>query len=179
MTSFRDHLLSTRPNSPFPLLNDDGALTGPFGQMERLGGVGYALADLGESLRYRSPLSNTQREAAILWVAWKRDCDYEMWAHRKVAETQQCLTAHDIDVLCSGRLADIRDSDARRAARLADRILVYGVPGTETPNQSPETNNADGNFSGEEAELLHFLVLVHYYDLLAQMMAIEAASSPK
>lgn len=174
MTSFKEHILSTRPNSPFPLVGDDGDLVGPFGQMERLGKVGFALADLGEELRYGSPLSNTQREAVILWVGFVRSCEFELWAHRRVAEAQQCLTGDDVEALCTGRLADVGDAEAREAASLADRILTGQIP------KKDPAIPADGSGDSERSDrLLQFVVLVRYYDLLAQMMQLESIGVPR
>lgn len=174
MTDFREHILSTRPDSPFPLVNDEGDLTGPFSQMERLGKVGFALANLGESLRYSNSLSNTQREAVILWVGFARNCEFELWAHRRVARAQQCLTGEDIEALSTGRLTDVGDAEAQKAASLADRILAGRV------SEKDLTVPTEGTEDSERSDiLLQFVVLTRYYDLLAQMMNLEAIGIPR
>ena len=74
-----------RVSGPFPIVEADGSLNGPFGLMLHAPAVGGALSSLGEAIRYGSSLDGRLREIAILAVGATRRSDYEVWAHERVA----------------------------------------------------------------------------------------------
>lgn len=168
MTSFREQILASRPNSPFPLLDVHGNLTGPFGLMEKLDEVGRSLAALGEAIRYRGRLGPAEREAIIFVVSQRTGAEYEEWAHRAVVRANGCLEQADVDALCEGRLMEVRDQGARDAGRIADWIL--------RDRAEPRPAAALDAFDSEE--ILEIAVTAHYYWLLATMMHLEGVGIP-
>lgn len=168
MTSFRDELLASRSDSPFPLVDADGELTGPFGLMEQLGEVGRVLARLGEAVRFQGRLAPAEREAVILHVAHRTGSAYEEWAHRAVVSATGCLDEQDVDALAAGRTLDVAHEGARDAATTAAWVLDGGDPATRPAS-------AD-RFEGDE--LLEVVVTAHYYVLLAGMMQVAGVGVP-
>lgn len=71
-----------RANGPFPLVDADGALVGPFNAMLLQPALGEALQQLGGAVRYRTGLTGRSREIAILTVARVWQSDFEEYAHR-------------------------------------------------------------------------------------------------
>ena len=69
-------------NQPFRLVNDTGALTGPFNAMLLEPAVGAALQALGAALRYQGSLPDRSRELAILIVAAHTACEFEQYRAR-------------------------------------------------------------------------------------------------
>lgn len=169
MTSFRDELLASRPDSPFPLLDEEGNLGGPFGLMERLGDLGGSLARLGESIRFHGRLPAAEREAVILDVARRTGSAYEEWAHRAVVRSTGCLEEADVDALCAGETRRVRHPGARAAAAVAGWVLDGADP-ARGPQEA-------GRF--EQDELLEVVVTVHYYAMLARMMTLAGVGVPQ
>lgn len=74
-----------RSGGPFPLVDADGALTGPFNAMLFAPEIGRALQQLGAAVRYRTALGSRVRELSILAVAARWDCAFERYAHEPAA----------------------------------------------------------------------------------------------
>ena len=93
----------------FRLVDDDGALEGPFNAFLLQPRLGAALQALGAAVRYETSLSDRAREVAILVVALQWESDFEWYAHeavgRHVGLTDDELAAlrdRDYDVLPPG-----------------------------------------------------------------------------
>ncbi|SDG60529.1 carboxymuconolactone decarboxylase family protein [Microbacterium pygmaeum] len=69
----------------FALTSDDGALRGPFDAFLLSPAVGGALQGLGAAIRYRTHLTDRQRELAILLVAADQDSAFERESHEAIA----------------------------------------------------------------------------------------------
>jgi hypothetical protein len=69
----------------FALSAPDGSLRGPFDLMLRSPAVGAAQQELGAAIRYRTALTDRQRELAILLVAARWDSAFERESHEPVA----------------------------------------------------------------------------------------------
>ncbi len=71
----------TRNPQVFALTDEDGRLNGPFNAMLLAPAVGDALQALGTALRYRSSLSGSFREMAVLDTATHWDSAFLRQAH--------------------------------------------------------------------------------------------------
>jgi 4-carboxymuconolactone decarboxylase len=69
----------------FALTDDQGRLTGPFGDFLLSPSVGMALQALGSALRYETELSPRARELAILTVAARHRSTFERESHEAIA----------------------------------------------------------------------------------------------
>ncbi len=68
-----------------PLVDESGALLGPFAVMTIAPAVGDAVQALGAALRYAGTLPAVVREGAILMVAAHHRCEFEWIAHEGAA----------------------------------------------------------------------------------------------
>ncbi|HEY7222014.1 MAG TPA: carboxymuconolactone decarboxylase family protein [Micromonosporaceae bacterium] len=71
-----------------PLLNEHGRLEGPFNFMLLSPALGTALQSVGDAIRYRSELTDRERELAILIVAANARNDFEWIAHVQIARAK-------------------------------------------------------------------------------------------
>jgi 4-carboxymuconolactone decarboxylase len=89
----------------FALSAPDGSLRGPFDLMLRSPAVGAAQQELGAAIRYRTALTDRQRELAILLVAARWDSAFERESHEPVAlaagfsdDDLRAIRAQDVSV---------------------------------------------------------------------------------
>ncbi|MEQ6896498.1 carboxymuconolactone decarboxylase family protein [Microbacterium sp. KR10-403] len=82
----------------FPLTAADGALNGPFAAFLLSPPVGDALQQLGAAVRYRTALTDRQREVAILLVAARWRSDFERASHEAVGRAAG-LDERELDAL--------------------------------------------------------------------------------
>lgn len=77
-----DTLVSTRGRN---VVNDTGALVGPFNAWVHAPGVGARLSELGAALRFETSLDRRLLELAIIVVAAHWKAEFEWWAHAGMA----------------------------------------------------------------------------------------------
>lgn len=88
-------------NSAFALTDDQGRLEGPFNAMLLAPALGSAMQSLGAAIRYRTSLSDREREIAILALAAYRRSEFEWYAHERVG-SRVGLTAEELNELARG-----------------------------------------------------------------------------
>ena len=153
----------------FPVVAQDGSLTGPFGIMLHAPGVGDVLQQLGAAIRYRTGLSPRVREIAILLVGAAMGSDYEWWAHERVARAVG-FTDEELKQLSAGGF-DSRDQQEQAAADLC-RTLISGAAVTDDDYARYR------DVLGVEA-VIELTTLVGYYRTLAQLMAVFDIGIPE
>jgi 4-carboxymuconolactone decarboxylase len=150
--------------SPFPLVDAEGALVGPFNAMVAAPHVGGPLSELGAALRYRGHLTDRARELAILTVAARRSSDFEWKSHAGIA-TNLGIAA---DVL-----AAIHDETAQLT--LTDPVERAVVAAAVRLLEGSELDDAEYagllELIGEDG-LIELVVLVGYYELLARLLSV-------
>jgi 4-carboxymuconolactone decarboxylase len=70
---------------PAEMLNEEGALRGPFNAMLRSPEIGDLVQQLGGRLRYHSGIPDDLRELAILVCGRRHRANFEWYAHEKIA----------------------------------------------------------------------------------------------
>jgi 4-carboxymuconolactone decarboxylase len=155
---------------PFPLVADDGSLNGPFGLMVHTPSVGGALQELGSAIRYRTALPARVREIAILQVAAVARSTFEWWAHERVGRAAG-LTHAELQCLAEGRALELDDPVEQAAHRFVTAVLH------DPALSSAEFVEAE-QVLGSVA-LVELTVLVGYYRLLADAMAVFAIGVPE
>lgn len=70
---------------PAEMLNEEGALRGPFNAMLRSPEIGDLVQQLGGRLRYHSEIPDDLRELAILVCGRRHRANFEWYAHAKIA----------------------------------------------------------------------------------------------
>lgn len=71
--------------NPAEMLNEEGALQGPFNAMLRSPEIGNLVQQLGGRLRYHSEIPDDLRELAILVCGRRHRANFEWYAHVKIA----------------------------------------------------------------------------------------------
>jgi 4-carboxymuconolactone decarboxylase len=153
---------------PFSLVDDTGALNGPFGVMLHAPQLGTALQELGAAIRYGTTMTDRGREIAILKVAVARQSEFEWYAHERVARSvgltpselaalkAGTFTSEDEVELCLSKVCDALLED--RAITDSEYASLVGIIG--------------------EKQLLEITILVGYYQTLAQMMKVFQVGAP-
>jgi 4-carboxymuconolactone decarboxylase len=85
----------------FALQDEEGRLHGPFNSMLVAPQVGLPLQELGGALRYRTSLTDRERELAILALAVLRRSEFEWYAHERVGR-RVGLTDEELALLADG-----------------------------------------------------------------------------
>jgi len=85
-------------NPAFALTDGQGRLEGPFNAMLLVPALGEALQNLGATIRYRTSLTDREREIGILTLAACRSSEFEWYAHERVGY-RVGLTAAELDAL--------------------------------------------------------------------------------
>lgn len=169
-TALRERIAGgPRAAGPFPIVDDDGTLNGPFGLMLHAAAVGSALSALGEAIRFGSSLDGRTREIAILTVGAARRSSYEVWAHERVALATGFDTA-EVRALVDGHWqpTDERDAVVREVAS----VLAGG-------GSVDETTTARLVAALGDAGAVELVTLVGYYLTLAQLMQVFGVEAPR
>ncbi|CAG4904125.1 MULTISPECIES: carboxymuconolactone decarboxylase family protein [Acidithrix] len=104
------------------LVDSDGALRGPFNAMLLAPKLGHALSQLGTTIRYFGELSGRIREAVILMVAKKWECDFERSSHEPLA-LEVGLTDEDLSAISQGGLPSAKTPSEATAFWAASLLL--------------------------------------------------------
>jgi AhpD family alkylhydroperoxidase len=146
------------------LVDDDGALRGPFGPMLDHPPLGQPIQAIGSVLRFGGALRGDLRELAILVVATVCRCDYEWGAHAPLALAEG-LTEPQVDAV--RLLPDDPPPDLAEGVQQ----LVYRAARALALDRTLD----DGTFHALQHDLgrtaafeLH--ALVGYYQLLALVL---------
>ncbi|MET7571188.1 carboxymuconolactone decarboxylase family protein [Streptomyces sp. NPDC005492] len=148
---------------PFPLVDDDGRLRGPFGAMLLEPELGNALQDLGGAVRYRTPLSPRAREIAILIVAAHTDCAYEWQVHEHAAR---------LAGLTDEELSAIPERRGEAFADRAERTLFDTTWELVATRDLTDDAYARAVASLGAEQLFTLTTLVGYYQLLALQLGV-------
>jgi 4-carboxymuconolactone decarboxylase len=153
----------------FPLVHEDGSLTGPFGVMLHEPALGAPLQELGSAIRYATGLSARTREIAILAVAAATGCEFETYAHERVGRAVG-LTRDELAALADGTFTSA-DPHEREAHAFCRHLL------TGDARLSDDAYAAYAAALGTTA-MTELVVLVGYYRTLAQLLAVHDVGAP-
>ncbi len=161
--SLYDEITSgVRANGPFPLVDEEGRLLGPFAAMLANPAVGDALQRLGVAIRTSTVLAAREREVAILEVARLGGSGYERWAHERVASSIG-MTREELLALRRGEDAKTFSEREKLVRRIVASLCEHGEVGDLL---FEEAQAALGRVAF--ADLVH---LVGYYRLLSSSLA--------
>lgn len=158
-----------RQRGTVPITDSDGRLVGPFAVMLLTPDVGDAMQRVGATLRFKSGLTDREREVAILAVAGELRCGFEQLAHEPAAR-QAGLTQPQLDAIRAGRLPEGLSGEEATACRLAQVM---------TRDRSlPDRDYADGVAVLGQAKLAELTWLAGYYAALALALAVFRPDLP-
>ncbi len=156
-------------NSPFAMLDEQGALEGPFNAMLYSPQLGQALQQLGATIRYQGTLSDRARELAILAVAAHWDSDFERYAHEAVGR-RIGLTEDELRILREGGEPELADEAERTVLSVTFQLL-------RTSDLGEEVYAAARGVLGDSG-LVELTTLVGYYATLALQLRVFRVESP-
>ena len=154
----------------FRLTDAHGRLEGPFNAMLVSPGVGMALQELGAAVRYRTALTDREREVAVLAVAALRRSDFEWYAHERVGR-RAGLTEEELSALLAGDEPGTLSSTESALLRATRALATHG-------DLDDEAFSAAETALGRE-RLAELVVLVGYYDLLALSLRVWRTPLPE
>jgi len=146
----------------FDLIDDDGALQGPFAAMLLSPALGTALQELGSAVRFRAGLSARTREIAILTVAAHWDSAFERSAHESIGRAAG-LTEAELSQLRTNAVPALSDPHESACANLA-KAMAEG----DIDDESWSTHAAIVG----AATVFELSTLVGYYTTLALQMRV-------
>jgi 4-carboxymuconolactone decarboxylase len=155
---------------PFALVDDVGALAGPFNAMLLQPGLGAALQALGAAIRYQGTLPARIRELAILVVAGHWSSAFEQHAH-EAAGRRAGLSEEELAAVRAGEEPALADP-AERAAVRAVRALVHG-------GDLDDEAYARAVAQLGEAGVFELTTLVGYYATLALQLRVFRVGAPE
>jgi 4-carboxymuconolactone decarboxylase len=153
----------------FRLVDEDGALEGPFNAFLLSPAVGDALQALGAAVRYRTALTDRAREIAILVVAAHTGAAFEWHAHQAIGR-QAGLTDHDLEAIRGGRVKQLAHESERLVALTAQRLVREA--------DLDDDAYADAVAGLGEAGLFELLTLIGYYAALALQLRVFRVGVP-
>jgi 4-carboxymuconolactone decarboxylase len=153
----------------FPLVHEDGSLTGPFGVMLHEPALGAPLQELGSAIRYATGLSARTREIAILAVAAATGCEFERYAHERVGRAVG-LTRDELAALADGTFTST-DPHERQAHAFCRHLLDDGA-------RLDDDAYAAYAVALGTTTITELVVLVGYYRTLAQLLAVYDVGPP-
>jgi 4-carboxymuconolactone decarboxylase len=154
----------------FALVDEDGALAGPFNAMLLHPPIGAALQELGSAVRYRSTLPDRTREIAILLVAAVCDSAFERYAHEAVGRSAG-LSEAELGALRERRTDVFTDPRERLVANTTLALAARG-----------DLNDAEFRAARDGLglpALFEVTTLVGYYTTLALQLRVFRVSPPR
>ena len=153
----------------FRLVDETGALEGPFNAFLLQPGVGGPLQALGSAVRYRTALSDRAREIAILVVAAHWDSAFEWYAHEAVGR-HAGLTDAELADLRERRYDALEAADERVVATTAHLLAAAGDLDDDAYEQAVAALGRPG--------LFELTTLVGYYATLALQLRVFRVPLP-
>ena len=153
-----------------PLVDADGALSGPVNAWLLNPGLGLGLERLGEAILSHLTLPARCKEIAILTVAAHRDSAFEFYAHRLAAESAG-MSADEIDAIrTNAPVSSLADPFERAVLRITRLLLDHE---TLADDEFAEAREALGL-----PALFDLTVLVGHYRAIALQLAVFDVRPP-
>ena len=148
---------------PFTLVDDTGALAGPFNAMLLQPRLGGALQALGTAVRFQGSLPGRSRELVILIVAAHWSSAFEQHAH-EAAGRLAGLTEAELAAVRAGQEPGLADPAERAAIRAARALVRAG--------DLDDEEYAAAVAALGEAGVFELTTLVGYYAMLALQLRV-------
>ena len=139
-----------------------GGIRGPFLALIHNPELANCVQQLGEHLRFGNKLSLAQIELVVLTVARHWNCQYEWFAHERVARTKTDLADGIIKALALGQTPPNMTVEEATLHALAKESLANGEPSDAVFDQAAKLFGRAG--------VLDALALTGYYSMLAMIL---------
>lgn len=141
------------------MLDDQGALIGPFNAMLLSPALGDPLQELGAAIRYRSSLTDRCRELAILVVAAHWSSAFEQQVHEKIA-ADLGFSSDQLAAIRTGESLSLEDPEEAAVLRVTRALVTKGDLDDEEYALLPEPT------------LFELTTLAGYYATLALQLRV-------
>ena len=139
-----------------------GGIRGPFLALIHNPELANRIQQLGEHLRYGNSLSLAQIELIVLTVARHWSCQYEWFAHERIARTTTDLADGIIKALALGQTPANMSAEETTLHLLAKESLANGEPSDAVYEQAAKLFGRAG--------VLDALALTGYYSMMAMIL---------
>ena len=139
-----------------------GGIRGPFLALIHNPELANCVQQLGEHLRFGNTLSRAQIELVVLTVARHWNCQYEWFAHERVARTKTDLADGIIKALALGQTPPNMTVEEATLHALAKESLANGEPSDAVFDQAAKLFGRAG--------VLDALALTGYYSMMAMVL---------
>ena len=143
------------------LVNDQGALAGPFNAFVHAPEVGRHLSALGRVLRFETSIERRLSEVAIVTVGARWKAEFEWWAHARMAREHGVPDAV-VDAIGRGDDPPFEATDERTVYAAARQL-------TETGRLSQDAYEAVHQLLGDTGAV-EFVALCGYYSLVSFLL---------
>src|SRR5258707_12397098 len=144
-----------------------GSLKGPFLVLIHNPDLASCVQALGEHLRFATEIPKALIEVAVLVVAHRWDCEYEWFAHARIAR-EAGVSEESIAELAKGEMPAGMHGDEAMVHKFSVETAWEGRPSEEA------LNLAQARFG--RAAVLDLIAIAGYYSMLA--MVLNAAQVP-
>ena len=145
-----------------------GGIRGPFLALIHHPELANCVQQLGEHLRYGAAISPAHIELIVLTVARHWNCQYEWFAHERIARNTTDLADDIIKALARGETPATLSAEQRTLHILAKESLTQGHPSDAIYEQAVAAFGRPG--------VLDALALTGYYSMIA--MVLNTAKIP-
>lgn len=147
-----------------------GAIRGPFLALIHQPELADRLQRVGEHLRFGSVLPKALTELAVLTVARRWSCQYEWFAHARIARTTTDLPEPIIVAISEGKVPASMTEEQDTVYRFVRETLVRGEPEDSTYDR------AVAHFG--RAGVLDLIGLTGYYSMIAMVLNTSRVPLP-
>lgn len=151
------------------VVNEEGALVGPFNAWVHAPDTGSRLTDLGAHLRFGTSLERRLLELAIVTIGAHWHAEFEWWAHAPMARDHG-ITDEVLDAIAAGRRPTFAADDERVVHAFASQLVATG-------RVDDDTYAATQTLLGD-AGLVEVVSLCGYYTLVSFTLNAFAVPLP-
>jgi len=148
-----------------------GGVKGPFLALLHNPRLARCVQRVGEHLRFDTQLPPDVIELAILVVARDWDCQYEWYAHERLARKNTSLSPDIMQAVAQGRHPEGMTPDQATAYRFCIETLRDGEPGEAAYRDAAQRYGREG--------VLDLVALCGYYTLLAMVLNTSRIPLPE
>ena len=148
-----------------------GGLRGPYLALIHHPELADKLQALGGHLRYGAAISPANIEMVVLIVARHMNCQYEWFAHERIARDTTDLSDSIIKSLQIGVVPSEMNDEQTTLYRFCKEIIAKGQPTDSTYEQAIRHFERDG--------VLDIISLVGYYSLIAMVLNTSQIPLPQ
>jgi 4-carboxymuconolactone decarboxylase len=148
-----------------------GGIRGPFLALIRNPDLADAVQQLGEHLRFKSKLPLALIELAILLVARHWTCQYEWFAHERVARGTTDLPDAVIRAIQVGAVPDVMTNEQRIVYDFVVRTVHSGTPSDAVYEEAVAQFGREG--------VLDLIATCGYYTMIAMLLNTTQVPLPE